>query len=218
MFDEMVKDLFGTTILYRYNISVCLFAFFVDRNFKDTRNWNSPCSPHCSDISSQLPILWIAPFRCTLRCSWIPGQSPWTTPKFMQGLREFDAGGLPNVNPAVTWLLARIMWLVGVHQENQQMGLIPKTSTLLICHFYISAYSMQTWTFNSCTVDDPLTQHQYTPHLGDLPPGTPEQVPSVTDEAEVDTTRSCRKWQGGEGMIQPQVVIFCGPFQRFFSK
>lgn len=43
---------------------------------------------------------------------------------------------------------------------------------------------MQILTFNHCAVD---------PHLGDLPPGTPRQVPSVTDEADVDTTRSCRK-------------------------
>lgn len=106
VFNQVVIDSLQTTIHF-----YCILSCFVERNLNapeiETRlvvhalaTWQ---------VSCQSFELWIAPCRCTLRCSRIPGQSPWTMPKFMQGLREFHAGGLPNVNATLTWLPARII-------------------------------------------------------------------------------------------------------------
>lgn len=187
---------------------------FCWKKFEYTRNWNSPCSPYSSEITSQLPILWT--LVCSLLLYFEVFVNSWTVSldhakvhartsriRCWRSSKRKRSGGMATSSD---YFIGKCSSRKPTERTSPKNFNFAERS-VIACNRHISATSiicMQIVTFNHCAVDDP--------HLGDLPRGTPRQVPSVTDEADIDTTRSCRKpASSGKG------VTF-RPFKRLFSK
>ena len=189
--------------------TIFLFACFV-QEIKDARNWNSPCSPYCSDITSQLPILWTS--DCSLSLYSEVFVNSWTLSldhakvhartsriRCWRSSKRKHSGGMGGC-----------CWVFSRKPTDRAYQFIPKASTLLICNLYISAYYTQTWTFNSCTVDSSYATSVHT---------SSRRSPS----GHSGTGAKCHgwSWRWHDAQLQEagsgKVMIY-RPFKRLFFK